>query len=280
MKKVIEINKRKIGNKNKVFVIAEIGINHDGNFENAKTLVDKAKTSGADAVKLQTYITEKRVPKDSPIFGILKKCELSFAEQERLFEYACSRKIGVFSTPFDDESVEFLASIGAACYKVASFDIVNKKLLEKVASKGKPLIISRGMANTKEVENALAIAGKHKADVALLHCISAYPVPKDASLNLRTINALKTRYGCPVGFSDHTLGIKAAKYAVFAGADIIEKHFTLSKKNDGPDHALSVEPQELSEMIDRIRDAERIMGGEARSAVPAEKEILQYRRVS
>lgn len=279
MKDVIQINNRRIGKGQKLFVIAEIGINHNGNLNTAKQLIDQAQWAGADAVKLQTYITEKRVPKNSPIFGILKQCELTFPQQEKLVNYANKKGITIFSTPFDEESVDFLASVNIPGYKIASFDIVNKKLLLKVAMKGKPVIISRGMANQQEIDTAAGIMNKFSVEMAFLHCISAYPVTPGA-LHLETINALKARYGCPVGFSDHTLGIDAAKYAVAAGANIVEKHFTLSRKSKGPDHALSTEPKEMKKMIENMVEVSEMLGDAAWGPVPEEKGILQYRRES
>lgn len=280
MKSVIEINGKKIGQGQDVFVIAEIGINHNGDFNTAKELIDKAKWSGANAVKLQTYITEKRVSSDSLIFAILKQCELTFSQQEELFNYGRAKGIEIFSTPFDDESVDFLSSIGVCCYKIASFDLVNKKLITKVAAQSKPVIMSRGMASQQEIDAAVDIMQRHNIDFVLLHCISAYPVSSLTFLHLNTIRALKERYCCPVGFSDHTLGIEAGKYAVAVGASVIEKHFTLSRKSKGPDHALSIEPQQMKDMIAGIRTVSEMIGEPIWSSVAAEKAILQYRRVS
>jgi N,N'-diacetyllegionaminate synthase len=279
-KAVVDINGRKIGQGHSVFVIAEIGINHNGDFNIAKELINKAKWSGADAVKLQTYITEKRVSKTSPIFDILKQCELSFNQQKDLFDYARNEKIEMFSTPFDEESVDFLYSINAPCYKIASFDIVNKKLVKKIASQKRPVIISRGMATQLEIDTAVHIMNKNAVDIILLHCISAYPVSSYSSLHMETIRALKQRYSCPVGFSDHTLGIEAAKYSVAAGADVIEKHFTLSRDSKGPDHSLSAEPHKLKEMIEDIRMVSDMLGEPVWSSVDVEKDILQYRRIT
>ena len=280
MKDAINIADRRIGRCEDIFVIAEAGINHNGDLDAAKRLIDKAKWAGSSAVKFQTYITEKRVPKDSPIFGILKQCELSFKDQETLFGYARSAGLAAFSTPFDDESVDFLASQGIPCYKVASFDIVNKRLLERIASKKRPVIISRGMASREEIDTAMDIMGRSGIDVLLLHCISAYPVPSHASLHLDTIKALKERYGCPVGFSDHTLGIDAARFAVAAGAVAIEKHFTLSRGAKGPDHALSTEPEEMKELVKGVNEIREMIGEAVWAPVTAEEGILQYRRVS
>jgi sialic acid synthase SpsE len=276
----MKIRDRYIGEGYQPYVVAEIGINHNGDMEKAKELIDRAKWARASAVKLQTYITEKRVPKDSPIYSLLKQCELSFEQQENLFRYAREKEIEIFSTPFDDESVDFLTSVDTACFKIASFDVVNKKLLIKISEQGKPVIMSRGMANKQEIDKAVGILNDHKLDFALLHCISAYPVSSLTVLNLRTIQALKDRYGCTVGLSDHTIGIEAAKYAVAAGATIIEKHFTLSRKSEGPDHAISAEPEQLKELVDSTEFVHDIMGEAIWSSTEAESDILQYRRHS
>ncbi len=276
----IKINQSTIGAGHDVFVIAEVGINHNGDAKTAKQLIDEAHKAGVSAVKLQTYITEKRVPKGSPIFDILKKCELSFEVQRDLFAYGRGKGVEVFSTPFDAESVDFLASQNVGCYKIASFDLVNTQLLRKVAQTAKPVLMSRGMANQKEIDTAVAILKEHGAPVALLHCVSAYPVPDLKSLNLRTIQALAERYKCPVGYSDHTLGIEAVAYAVAAGACIIEKHFTLSRKSEGPDHGLSTEPAEMKAMVEEIKKVKTMLGEAVWQSVPAEKDILQYRRIS
>jgi len=277
---IVKINDREVGEGRDVFIIAEIGINHNGDVKTAKKLIDMAKWAGASAVKLQTYITEKRVAKDSPIYSILKECELSFSQQKELFNYARDKNIEFFSTPFDDESVDFLASLDVGCYKIASFDIVNKKLLQKVCAKGKPVIISRGMANQQEIDDAADIAKNAGVGVIILHCISSYPVPSHKDLNLETIKALKYRYNCPVGFSDHTLGVETAKYAVAAGADAIEKHFTLSRKDKGPDHILSTEPTEMKDLISGVKIAKEMLGIAMWSSIPAEQNIKQYRRYS
>jgi len=277
---IVEVGEIKVGDGNGPFVIAEVGINHNGDMDTAIKLINEAKCAEAGAVKLQTYITEKRVSKDSPIFGILKRCEFTFSQQEELFKYARNKGIEIFSTPFDDESVDFLASMEVPCYKIASFDIVNKKLLDKVARKKKPVIMSRGMATRDEIDEAVKIVRDSGAQVILLHCVSAYPVPSDECLNLRTINALKDRYGCLVGFSDHTIGIGAVKAAVAAGASVVEKHFTLSRKSEGPDHQLSIEPDELRGLVREAKSANAMMGEAVWSHIPVEEPILQYRRSS
>ena len=280
MSQTIKINNQIIGEGQPAYIIAEIGINHNGDLNLAKELIDQAKAAEADAAKLQTYITEKRVKKDSPIFDILKKCELSFVLQKQLFDYAKEKGIEVFSTPFDDESVDFLSSINVACYKIASFDLVNTLLLGRIVAQGKTVIVSRGMANQVEIDKAISIIRRAKVPFALLHCVSAYPVKSYASLNLRTIQVLKSRYNCPAGFSDHTFGGEIPGYAVAAGAKIIEKHFTLSRKNNAPDNPISLEPQELKEMVSSIRKIEEMMGEACWSSVSEEKDVLQYRRMT
>lgn len=276
----ISIGNREVGHEHPIFVIAEIGINHDGDINTAMKLVDKAIWAGASAVKFQTYITEKRVSLDSPIFNILKQCELSFSEQKKLFKYASDNGILAFSTPFDRESVQFLSEINVPCYKVASFDLVNAPLLQEISKHERPVILSRGMANMNEIDNAMDILRKGSAQVVLLHCISAYPVTDNTSLNLSTINALEDRYETPVGFSDHTIGTEASQYAVAAGAVAIEKHFTLSSSSKGPDHALSSEPGQLKLLIEKCEVVRSMVGAPAWGPLDAEKETLQYRRVN
>ncbi|MBF0362579.1 MAG: N-acetylneuraminate synthase family protein [Oligoflexia bacterium] len=279
MSETMQIGSKTIGKDGHVFIVAEVGINHNGSMDIARRLLDEAKNCGADAVKLQTYLTEKRVAKNSPIFNILKECEISFKNQELLFNHARAMDLEIFSTPFDSESVEFLNSINCSCYKIASFDIVNEQLLKTIASYKRPVIISRGMAKKDEIDHAVSIFNKQNP-LALLHCISAYPVHSINDLNLRTINALKNQYNCIVGFSDHSIGIEASSYAVAAGAQIIEKHFTLSNTMEGPDHTLSLDINNFSKMVKEIRRVSGMLGVEVWASIPAEKDILQYRRKS
>lgn len=280
MMQEVEIGNVRVGHGRPVYTIAEVGINHDGNFDTAKTLILSAKESGASAVKLQTYITEKRVTADSPIFDILKTCELSFDEQRKLFDYAGELGIQIFSTPFDDESVDFLNDIGAPCFKIASFDIVNKDLLRRVAETGKPVVVSRGMADRDEIDTACCILRDAGAPIILLHCVSAYPVQSHQDLNLRTIAALAERYECPTGFSDHTVGSEFTWLAIAAGACIVEKHFTYSTKAEGADHAMSIDPDGFKKMIEGIGRVSEAMGEPAWSTIEAEGDIVQFRRPS
>jgi N,N'-diacetyllegionaminate synthase len=279
----ISIDNKKVGEGNPVFIIAEVGINHNGNLETAKLLIKAAKDCGASAVKLQTYITEKRVPKESPIFELLKSCELNLEQTSELFKYARELGIIIFSTPFDDESVDFLESINSPVYKVASFDTVNKSLLRRIGKTNKPIIMSTGMTNFDEL-NAARKALETKIDgsdcaLALLHCVSSYPTPVTES-NLSLISLLHKLHQGPVGYSDHTIGIEIAIMSVAAGAQIIEKHFTLNTRDKGPDHALSADPKVLRNLSEGVRRVEQILGKKEMRLRDVEKEIEQYRRKS
>ena len=283
MRRKINVENKVIGEDAPVFIIAEIGINHNGNFDDAVKLITSAKDAGADAVKFQTYITEKRVTKDSPVFEILKKCELPFNLQEKLFQISRDISIIPFSTPFDNESVDFLASINNSIYKIASFDSVNKKLLRKVALTGKPIIMSTGMTTIQELGEAWSSLGGEKdgsgCELALLHCVSSYPTPIEEA-NLAMISLLKSLHGGPVGYSDHTLGVEMPIMAVAAGAQIIEKHFTLNTKMRGPDHAMSADHQTLKLMISGIRRMEKILGPAKMRIREIEAVAVAYRRPS
>lgn len=266
-----------IGANNHTFIIAEAGINHNGDLGLALKLVDEAKQAGADAIKFQTYITEKRVAKDNPVFGILKQCELSTDQQKQIKNHADRVGIVFFSTPFDVESVNFLLDLNVALFKIASFDIVNEELLDAVAKTGLPIIMSRGMANAKEIDRALEIFKARGSEYALLHCISSYPTPKEA-VNLNVISSLKKKYDCIIGYSDHTLDIDASVYAVAAGARIIEKHFTLDRNMAGPDQKMSVDPAGLAKLCKTVRDVEVMLGSGEIQPVPVEEGAKIYRR--
>ncbi len=268
-----------IGENEPVFIIAECGINHGGSVDIAADMIRKAAESGADAVKFQTYITEKRVPKESPIFDLLKDCELNSDAHHRLYEVAQKSNIEFFSTPFDTESVALLEEIGVPGYKIASFDIVNLSLMRSVGKIGKPVICSTGMADEAEVLKAKEILSSYKIPFALLHCISAYPT-KEEDANLSVIHSLQSLYSGPIGYSDHTLGIEVPILAVASGAKVIEKHFTLNKTAVGPDHKLSADPDELKRMVNGIRRVEVIMGDSKLGVAEPERNTLVFRRQS
>ena len=261
-------------------IIAEIGINHGGNIELAKKLIDSAHRAGVDSVKFQTYLTEKRTKPGSPIFDILKKCELSFDAFKELKDYSDKKGIIFFSTPFDNESIEYLETINCPFYKIASFDLVNKPFLEKIAKTTKPVILSVGMSNINEIETAVNILSKNTNKIALLHCISAYPT-KEEDANLAAIHTLREKFGNHlIGHSDHTDGIKIPLYAVAAGAKIIEKHFKISADMDCVDAPVSITEEQMKQLVKETRALEKIMGDGIPELTEAQKEIEQYRRYS
>ena len=261
-------------------IIAEIGINHGGNIELAKKLIDSAHRAGVDSVKFQTYLTEKRTKPGSPIFDILKKCELSFDAFKELKDYSDKKGIIFFSTPFDNESIEYLETINCPFYKIASFDLVNKPFLEKIAKTTKPVILSVGMSNINEIETAVNILSKNTNKIALLHCISAYPT-KEEDANLAAIHTLREKFGNHlIGHSDHTDGIKIPLYAVAAGAKIIEKHFKISADTDCVDATVSITEEQMKQLVKETRALEKIMGDGIPELTKAQKEIEQYRRYS
>lgn len=266
--------------KNEVYSIAEIGINHNGDIKTALELIKAAKESGASAVKFQTYITEKRVSKDSKIFDILKKCELNYEEFSILRNFAKEINIDFFSTPFDKESVDLLESLDVSVYKIASFDIVNKELLRYVSNQNKLVIISTGMSNLQEINEAYDILSAGKGDIGLLHCVSSYPTLEEDS-NLLGMKTLGDNYpGAIIGLSDHTNDIKVPIYAVCLGARIIEKHFMLENQDRCIDKPVSINPLQFKKMTDEFDQISKILGNGIKEIQQTEEEILQYRRYS
>ena len=276
--KRIKIYDKTVGEK--CFVIAEAGVNHNGDVELAKKLVDIAAESGADAVKFQTFKTENLVTKTSAQYKMLKKLELDYEEFKELYNYAKKKNIIFLSTPFDFESVNFLNELDIPAFKISSGDLTNIPFLEYVAEKKKPIILSTGMATLGEIEEAInTIKNIGNKDIILLHCISAYPA-KLETLNLRAINVLREAFKLPVGFSDHSLGIYTPIAAIALGAVIIEKHFTLDKNLPGPDHRASLSPEELKEMVKAIRLIEEALGDGIKKPIPEEKETKKASRRS
>jgi len=204
--------------ENRTYIIAEAGINHGGDLDMAMQLIESAARSGADSIKFQTYITEKRVPKEKKeLFDILKKCELSFENFAQLKNHAEKNNIEFFSTPFDEESIDFLESIKVKLYKIASFDVINHSFLRSIAKTGKPIIISTGMADSNEISGAYNILKQGTDKISILHCISSYPLDPRNS-DLATIYTLQNLYDCIIGYSDHTNDTETSIYAVAAGA--------------------------------------------------------------
>jgi N,N'-diacetyllegionaminate synthase len=282
---MIEIPGRKIGPDYACFVIAEAGVNHNGEVELAKQLIDAAAGAGADAVKFQTWITEKLVTRDAALaeyqrnnlgramsqFEMLKKLELTQEAFAQLKHHAEARGILFFSTPDEEDSADFLERLGVALFKIGSGEVTNLPYLSHVARKGKPIILSTGMSTLGEVEAAVrVIEATGNRQLCLLHCDSDYPADP-ADCNLRAMDTLSTAFGYPVGFSDHTLGIEVALAAVGRGASVLEKHFTLNTDLDGPDHKASLNPAELARMIGAIRIVEKSLGDGAKR--PAKREL-------
>ena len=266
-----------INTSHRTYVIAEIGLNHGGDLALAKKMIDGAVSAGVDAVKFQTYLTEKRTFPGSPIFDILKKCELPFEAFKELQEYSKSKNVDFFSTPFDDESVDYLDSIGCDLYKVASFDVVNIPFLKKVAKTGKPVILSVGMSDLNEIRTAYNTLRESTKNIALLHCISAYPT-KEEDANLAAIASLKSEFDCVIGQSDHTDDILVPLYAVAAGAQIIEKHFKLDGQDDCIDSPVSITTTQTKKLVEEIRRVERILGDGVVHSTAAQKGTEAYRR--
>lgn len=257
----------------KVLIIAEAGVNHNGRLELAKQLVDVAKNAGADIVKFQTARLESLVSKSAPMAEyqknnigeessqreMLKQLLLPFEDFEELRDYCKKKEIEFLSTPFDIASIKFLNDM-VSVWKIPSGEITNLPYLIEIAKTHKQIIMSTGMCELYEIEEALDILRNYGAgEVTLLHCNTQYPTPYD-DVNLLAMNTLKEKFGCKVGYSDHTPGIEVSVAAVAMGASMIEKHFTLDKNMSGPDHRASLEPQELKDMIDSIRHIERAMG--------------------
>lgn len=273
-----ELSEIGINIPSKTFVIAEIGINHGGDIDIAKKLIDSAARTGAHSVKFQTYITEKRTHVGSPIFDILKKCELSFDSFKVLKKYSEDKGLIFFSTPFDTESIDFLDSIDCPIYKIASFDVLNHPFLEKVASLNKPIILSVGMSDMKEIKNAVEVIRKQNDKLAILHCISSYPTnEKDA--NLGAVQSLITGFpSCVIGQSDHTNDIYVPALAVASGARILEKHYKIDAEMDCIDGPVSITEIQMKNLVDEVLRIEAIMGDGIPALTKAQKDIEQYRR--
>ena len=265
---------------NPTYIIAEAGINHGGDVELAKKLISSAAKSGADAVKFQTYLTEKRCPPNrQDIFALLKRCELPFAAFKTLKQHADNCGIRFFSTPFDEESVDCLESIGCELYKIASFDIANGRLLKEIAATGKPVIMSIGMANVDEIKTAYEFLRKGTAKISILHCISAYPT-QEQDAKLENIRTLHEHFNCVIGQSDHTVGVDIPLYAVAAGAQVLEKHFMLDSSMDCVDAPVSITEEQMTTLVKGVRRLERILGDGRVDLTEAQKGALIFKRAS
>jgi len=277
----IKIANKLIGEGESCFVVAEAGINHNGDIKLAKRLVDVAVDARADAVKFQTFKTEKFISKNIVIpkhiksaesfFETIRKLELSEKDHYELSGYCKQKGIIFMSTPLDNSCVDLLDTIGVPVFKIASCDLNNLPLVKYIAKKRKPIILSTGMGTMEEIKEAVeAIESNGNNNLILLHCVSAYP-PKVEEINLKAMETLRNVFKLPVGYSDHTIGINISLAAVALGAKVIEKHFTLDKKMDGPDHAASANPKELKNLISGIREIEKSLGTGVKT--PSESEI-------
>ena len=271
----IEIGRRRIGAGEPVYCIAEVSANHHQNFETAVRIVQAAKDAGADAVKLQTYTPDTITIQSNrecfqvgggtlwdgrSLYDLYKEAYTPWEWQPKLKKVADDLGMQCFSSAFDASAVDFLETMDVPAHKVASFELVDLPLIQKMAATGKPLIMSTGMATLEEIEEAVRTARRAGAtQIALLKCTSAYPAPAD-EMNLRTIPELARRFDVPVGLSDHTMGIAVPVAAVSLGACIIEKHLTLARAAGGPDSAFSLEPEEFRAMVEGVRTAEKALG--------------------
>lgn len=285
--KNFKIGKKKVGEKNQVFIIAEAGLNHNGSINIAKKLIDNAVSIGCNAIKFQSFLPETRVSKkvkaekysekvigtQESIHEFFKRLSLSFKDQKKIFSYAKHKKIFIFSTPFDKESTDFLYKLGVGAFKIASADLVNLPLIKYVAMKNKPIIISTGMSTISEINDAVEIVrSTGNRNLALLHCNSAYP-STHKEVNLKFMNNLKSLYQVPVGFSDHTTDLISSKTAIALGANIIERHFTLDKNMEGPDHILSSDKKEMKNLIDFKKNQNKFMSWFKKNNLSEQKKI-------
>jgi N-acetylneuraminate synthase len=290
----IRIGSHEVGSGRPCFIVAEAGVNHNGSLDLALKLVDAAVAAGADAVKFQTFRADRLVTLNAPKaayqsettgeaesqFEMLRKLELDERGHRTLVVHCASRGIAFLSTPFDEESADFLETLDVPAYKLPSGELTNLPFLRHVAQKKRPMIMSTGMATMEEVGQAVeAVRIAECKDLVLLHCVSAYPADP-ADVNLRAMATLTEAFGVPVGYSDHTLGIEVALAAVAMGACILEKHFTLDRSLPGPDHRISAEPAELAALVASARIVEAALGNGVKRPSVSEADSAQIARKS
>ncbi|WP_066890582.1 N-acetylneuraminate synthase [Clostridium nigeriense] len=278
----------------KVFIIAEAGVNHNGSIEIAKKLIDEAARCGVDAVKFQSFKAKNLVTKaakqadyqknnmgkEVSQYEMLKALELSYEDHNELINYSKEKGIMFLSSPFDLESIDMLNNLGIEIFKVPSGEIENVPYLRKIAKTGKKVILSTGMSNLSDIEFALEILrGSGANDISVLHCNTDYPT-KMKEVNLRAMNTIGSAFSVEIGYSDHTKGIEVPIAAVALGAKIIEKHFTLDRNMEGPDHKASLEPNELKNMVDAIRNVEIALGNGIKALTDSEKKNIKIARKS
>ena len=279
-------------NLSRPYIIAEISGNHNGSIDRAKELVKLAKENGADCVKIQTYTPDTMTIKSNKddflikgglwdgynLWDLYDWAQTPFEWQKELFEYANSIGITMISTPFDQSAVDLLESLSCPFYKVASFELTDLPLIKYIAQTKKPIILSTGMANEKEIKEAIDIITQYgSGDFILLHCVSGYPTPVE-EINLDTITLLKKKFKCEIGLSDHTLGNTSAILSIALGAKVIEKHFTFDRSEGGPDAEFSMEPHELKDLSENISLAHKAIGVGSFEMKSAEESNIKFRR--
>ena len=292
MNHFLKINGRAIGTGHPCYIVAEISANHGQSYDRAVKIIEAAKASGADAVKIQTYTPDTLTIdcnnqyfsidgtpwEGRTLYDLYAEAYTPWEWQPKLKKIADRLGIDLFSSPFDNTAVDFLEKMDVPAYKIASFELIDLPLIRTIAQTGKPVILSTGMANLAEIDEAVnTIRSTGNNQVALLKCSSAYPAPPE-DMNLRTIEHLSRAYNVPAGLSDHTLGIAVSVAAVSLGACIIEKHLTLDRSDGGPDSAFSLEPSEFKGMVAAVRTAEKSIGNVCYEISPKEKESRIFRR--
>jgi N,N'-diacetyllegionaminate synthase len=273
----VSIGGRRVGAGEPVFVVAEAGVNHDGELATALTLIDAAADSGADAVKFQTFDPDALVTGDSK--AMLARLRLGREEHQALIERSAARGIVFLSTPFDVGSAAMLAELGVPAFKVGSGELTSLPFLEFLAGQGLPILLSTGMSDLEEVQAAADVIRAHDAPLILLHCVSSYPAPAQQA-NLRAIDTLRDAFRVPVGYSDHCLGADVSLAAVARGACILERHLTLDRRRPGADHSMSMEPDDLRDLIERLRTIEQALGDGRKQPQPSEEELRVLARRS
>ena len=291
---VVKLGKNRVGDNVPTYIIAEAGLNHNGSIEIAKRLIVEAKKAGCNAIKFQSFTANSRISNkvksvkysekadglQEDIYEMFERLSLNINDTKKIFQFAKKKKIDIFSTPFDEKSVDLLEKLKVKFYKIASVDLVNIPLIEKVAKTFKPVILSTGMSNLSNVEEAVEVFRKiGNKNLILLHCLSSYPA-NETEMNLRAIDTLKKNFKVPVGLSDHFPGIEISLLSIGLGANIIERHFTLDKNFEGPDHILSSEPEEMKKLVNVAKNSNLIMGNGIKIIQPSEYTVINSQRKS
>lgn len=290
----MHIGARAIGSERPCYIIAEAGVNHNGRMDLALELIDVAADAGVDAIKFQTFSADKVVSPgtrkadyqsrntggEEDQLEMVRRLELGHDDFAELARHCQARGVEFLSTPFDDPSIDFLAGLGMAAFKIPSGEAVSVPYLRRVAACGVPVLLSTGMCTMDEVRLGVeTLQGAGATDIAILHCVSCYPAPPEES-NLKVMTTMGDAFGVPVGYSDHTLGIEVSLAAVALGATVLEKHFTLDRAMEGPDHAASLEPDELKTLVAGVRAVEASLGDGVKVPQPSEADTMKVARRS